>query len=112
MVDPYLPSRGDIIWLDFSLTLGREQAGHRPALVLSNLRFNRVTGLALTCPITSRARGFPFEVPLPADLPVTGIVLGQQLKSVDWRARGSEFAARAPDVVVQAVLARVRPLLA
>ena len=112
MVDPdYLPARGDIVWLSFSPQVGHEQAGHRPALVLSPKIYNERSSVALLCPITSRVRQYPFQVPLPADGPVTGMVLADQLRSVDWRARGARFASRAPRQVVGEVLAKIRILL-
>ena len=112
MVDgDYVPSRGDIVWLSFTPHAGHEQAGHRPALVLSPESYNEVTSLALCCPITSRVRGYPFEVALPATIPVTGVVLADQLRSLDWRARGARFECRAPRQVVSEALGKVGVLL-
>lgn len=91
----YIPDRGDIVWLEFTPQAGREQAGRRPALVLSPRNYNDRSSLALLCPITSRVRGYPFEVQLPPSGPVTGVVLADQLRSQDWRARHAKFAARA-----------------
>jgi mRNA interferase MazF len=105
------PSRGDLLWLDFDPQAGREQAGRRPALVLSPLAFNRLTGLALVCPITRTSRGFRFEVSLPAGGPVEGIVLSDHARTLDWRVRGNGFIAKADASVVFAVIARVRTLL-
>lgn len=79
----YIPQRGDIIWLDFNPQAGREQAGRRPAFVVSPAAYNRKVGLALVCPVTSRVKGYPFEVVLPAGLAVTGVILSDQLKSLD-----------------------------
>ena len=107
----YLPTRGDILWLDFSPHAGHEQAGYRPALVVSPRMYNERSSVVLVCPITSRVRQYPFEVPLPADGPVTGVVLAHQIRSVDWRARGARFEARAPRRIVGEVLARARILL-
>ena len=106
-----VPDAGDLIWLTFDPQLGREQAGRRPALVLSPESYNRKSGLAMVCPITSRLKGYPFEVPLPDDLPITGAILADHLKSLDWRARKAERAARVPPDVLAEVLDRVAPLL-
>lgn len=86
-----VPSRGALVWLDFVPQAGREQSGRRPALILSPAPYNQKTGLALACPITSQAKGYPFEVPLPAGLPVSGVVLADHVKSIDWRARRAEL---------------------
>ena len=107
----YVPARGDIVWLSFTPQAGHEQAGHRPALVLSPEAFNDKTGLALCCPITSRVRGYPFEVDLPSTGPVTGVVLADQIKSLDWRARYARFECRATRRVVNEVLQKVHALL-
>ncbi len=108
----WVPDRGDLVWLDFDPQAGHEQAGRRPALVISPVAYNRATGLALCCPVTSRVKTYPFEVALPADLAVGGVILSDQLRSLDWRARhASATGARAPDAVITAVLARARTLL-
>ena len=83
----YAPARGDVVWMHFDPQAGREQAGRQPALVLSPEAYNRRVGLALCCPITSQVKGYPFEVSLPAGLDVAGVVLADQLKSLDWRRR-------------------------
>ena len=90
----YIPDRGDIIWTDFDPQAGHEQAGSRPALVLSRHVFNAASGLAICCPITGRQKGYPFEVPLPANLEIYGVVLVDQIRSIDWRAREVEFKAQ------------------
>lgn len=108
----YVPARGDLVWLQFSPHAGREQAGHRPALVLSQEDYNRASGLALLCPITSRIKGYSFEVPLPAGLKVQGAILSDHVRSVDWVARGVERIAPAPPEVVKIVLAKAMALLA
>jgi mRNA interferase MazF len=107
----YVPRRGDIVWLSFTPQAGHEQAGRRPALVLSPSAYNRKVGLALCCPITSRVKGYPFEVIVPKGLAVAGVVLADQLKSLDWRARHAEFADRLPDADVSGVLGLVMALL-
>jgi mRNA interferase MazF len=105
------PDRGDTVWLDFAPRLGHERDGRRPALVLSPRAYHVRTGLALVCPITREAKGYPFEVALPAGFPVDGAVLADQVKSVDWRSRHSSFIARAPDEVVRSVGGLVSRLL-
>ena len=107
----YVPARGDIVWLAFSPQAGHEQAGRRPALVLSPQSYNEKTSLALCCPITSRVKGYPFEVPLPSASPVTGVVLADQVKNLDWRARRTGFGCRAPAQVVDEVMKKLTVLL-
>ena len=106
------PERGDVVWLTFTPQAGHEQAGRRPALVLSPRTYNRKVGLALVCPITNQVKGYPFEVALPPGLVVQGVVLSDQVKSLDWRARRAEFAARLPPDRVGEVLAKLGALLA
>lgn len=105
------PDRGDLVWLEFDPQAGHEQAGKRPALVLSPRAYNAKVGLALFCPVTSRLKGYPFEVVLPADLGISGVVLSDQVKSLDWRARRSKRAGRAPAATVDEVLAKLAALL-
>lgn len=107
----YCPRRGDLVWLSFSPQSGHEQAGVRPALTLSPEEYNRKVGLAVFCPVTSKAKGYPFEVPLPAGLEVSGVVLSDQLRSLDWKARRARFASRAPDAATVEVLRRAAALL-
>ena len=107
----YVPDRGDLVWLEFDPQAGHEQAGHRPAVVLSPRIYNQKSGLALFCPVTSRIKGYPFEVTLPPDLPVQGAVLCDQVKSLDWSARRSRLAVRLPEPVTDDILAKVRALL-
>ncbi|WP_349264121.1 endoribonuclease MazF [Longimicrobium sp.] len=105
------PDRGDLVWIDFDPQAGHEQAGRRPALVVSPGAYNARVKLALLCPITSRVKGYPFEVALPEGLLISGVVLADQVRCVDWRARNCTFVQEAPASVVQEVLARVAPLL-
>ncbi len=105
------PERGDLVWLDFNPQAGREQAGRRPALVLSPRAYHQKTAYAVVCPITSRAKGYPFEVVLPEGLAVVGAVLADQVKSVDRHVRRIEVAGRAPETVVEEVAAKLRALL-
>ena len=108
----YVPDRGDVVWLSFDPQAGHEQAGRRPALVLSPAAYNGKVGLALLCPITSQIKGYPFEVRLPSDLAVTGVVLADQVKSLDWRARRAQRLGVLPTVLVAEVLAKLGALLA
>ena len=112
MSRPYVPDRGDIVWLEFTPQAGREQAGHRPALVISPKVYNRKVGLALFCPITSRVKGYPFEVVLPPGGKATGAVLSDQIKSLDWRARNARRLGRASQEITANVLAKIHTLVA
>ena len=107
----YVPRRGDIVWLSFDPQAGHEQAGRRPAFVVSAQVYNRKTGLFLACPITSKVKGYPFEVPLPENPEVSGVVLADQIKSLDWKARRAKFSARTDDRVIDEVTALVLPLI-
>lgn len=107
----HVPNRGDLVWLQFNPQAGHEQAGWRPAIVISPLLYNRKTGLALFCPITSQIKGYPFEVVLPADLEISGAILSDQLKSLDWRARKAKRICSAPTQIIEEVLAKVRVLV-
>lgn len=91
----YVPERGDVVWVDFDPTRGHEQAKTRPALVLSPRSYNQKTNLALMCPITTKAKGYPFEVPLVAKQ-IEGVILGDQLRSLDWSVRNVRFIQKAP----------------
>lgn len=107
----YVPDRGDAIWLNFTPQAGHEQAGHRPALVLSPEFYNQKAGLALLCPITSQVKGYPFEVPLSEADAVRGVVLADQVKSLDWREREAEFIEEVPEAVTREVISKVQALL-
>jgi mRNA interferase MazF len=111
MVSRYVPERGDIVWLQFDPQAGHEQAGHRPALTVSPGAYNRKTGLALFCPITSKVKGNPFEVAFCAKK-VSGAILADQLKSLDWRARKASYAEAVSKVILAETLAKIAPLLA
>ena len=108
----FIPQRGDLVWMTFDPQAGHEQAGRRPALILSPAAYNGKVGLALCCPITNRIKGYPFEVSVPIDSSITGVILSDQVKSLDWRARHAEFAFRLPDAGMQEVLAKLGTLLA
>ncbi len=108
---PYVPERGNIVWLTFTPQAGHEQAGRRPALVLSPSAYNGKVGLAIFCPITSQIKGYPFEVPVPQGLTVGGAILSDQVKSLDWRVRKAEFICKLPDSTLTAVMKRVGTLV-
>ena len=107
----FVPDSGELIWLEFDPQADREQAGRRPALVLSPRIYNAKSGLLLACPITSQVKGYPFEVALPDGLAVTGVILADHLKSIDWKARRAEMLGRATPQVIEEVRARLAPLL-
>ena len=92
----WIPERGDVVWITMDPTVGHEQSGRRPALVLSPAAYNGRVGLAILCPLTSQVKGYPFEVRVPEGLPVEGVILADQAKSLDWRAREAEVLCTAP----------------
>jgi mRNA interferase MazF len=106
----FIPDRGDVVWLSFSPKAGHEQAGRRSALVLSPAAYNEKVGLSICCPITSKVKGYPFEVSIPKKCKVEGVVLSDQVKSLDWRTRESEFIYKLPANTVNEVLARLSTL--
>ncbi|MFN2399009.1 MAG: endoribonuclease MazF [Gemmatimonadaceae bacterium] len=110
-VGRYVPERGDAIWLEFDPRAGHEQAGRRPALVVSPMAYNAKVGLALVCPITSQVKGYPFEVAVPSGLKITGVILSDQIKSIDWRSRKAKRISAMPVVVVETVIQRIEVLL-
>lgn len=107
----FIPDSGDFVWLTFDPQAGREQAGRRPALILSPKIYNSKSGLALACPITNQVKGYPFEVAVPNGSGATGVILADHLKSVDWKARRAEHLGRCPDEALQEVRAKLAPLL-
>ena len=108
----YCPDRGDIVWLSFDPHAGHEQAGRRPALILSPRAYNRKVGLALLCPITSQRKGYPFEVDLPEGLEVPGVVVADQVKSTDWRVRRADHCCTPAEDVLMEVIGKLQTLLA
>lgn len=107
----YVPDRGELIRLDLNPQAGREQAGRRPALVLSSVDFNKKTGFVVVCPLTNQAKGYPFEVPIKesavTDGTATGVILADQAKSLDWTARNAEYFATLDDETVNQVVGMV-----
>ncbi len=110
MVATYIPDRGDIVWLNFSPQQGHEQAGVRPALILSSQRYNQSSKLMLACPITSKVKHYPFEVRVKAKK-IDGVVLADQVKNLDWSARKMSFAEKAPSEVVEQTQELIETLL-
>jgi len=107
----FVPERGDVVWLTFDPQAAHEQAGRRPAVVLSPAIYNAKTGLALFVPITSQVKGYPFEIVLPEGLDVSGAVLADHVKSLDWRARRAELLCRLPADIAAQVVRRTAVLL-
>jgi len=107
----YIPERGHVIWINFNPQAGHEQAGRRPAVVLSPATYNGKVGLAILCPITSQIKGYPFEVRIPHGLAVTGVALADQAKSLDWRVRNAELICALPEATITEVLQKLGTLL-
>ncbi len=107
----YIPDSGDIVWVMFNPQAGHEQAGHRPALVLSPKAYNGKVGLAILCPITSQVKGYPFEVLIPEGLEINGAILSDQVKSLDWRARKAEFGCKLPATAFNEVVQKLSTLI-
>jgi mRNA interferase MazF len=106
-----IPDRGSLVWLEFSPQAGHEQAGRRPAIVLTTRAYHQRSALAVVCPITGNQRGWPMEVKLPDGLPISGVVLVDQLRSIDREARFLTIAGQAPREVLEDIDARLAPLL-
>ena len=106
----FSPQRGDIVWLNFNPQAGSEQAGRRPALVISPTAYNERVGLAIFCPITSKSKGYPFEVLIPVGHKIAGVILADQVKSLDWRVRNASYVENMPAELVDEVLAKVETL--
>ena len=113
MVKPrtYIPRCGDVVWITLNPQAGREEAGRRPAVVISPESYNGKVGLAIFCPVTSQVKGYPFEVVIPAGLPVSGAILSDQVKSLDWRARKAELICALPARTISEVLQKLATLL-
>ena len=107
----YIPQCGDVVWITLNPQAGHEQAGRRPAVVLSPQNYNSKVGLAILCPITNQIKGYPFEVLLPTGLPIAGAILSDQVKSLDWRARNAELICTLPTETISEVLQKLVTLL-
>lgn len=107
----YVPERGDVVWLQFNPQTGSEQAGHRPALVISPRSYNKKVGLAIFCPLTSKVKGYPFEVEVLGGRKAKGAVLADQVKSLDWRTRKASKFDSVSDQVMEEVLAKIAVLV-
>jgi mRNA interferase MazF len=111
MVKGFIPDRGDIVWINMQPQAGHEQSGRRPAAVLSPKSYNGKVGLALLCPITSQIKGYPFEVMIPSELKVKGVILSDQVKSLDWKIRKAEFCDKLPQDVILEIIKKLETLL-
>ena len=107
----YVPDRGDAVWLTFDPHAGHEQAGRRPAVVVSPKPYNARSGLALFCPVTSQVKGYPFEVLLPEDLPIEGAILSDQVRSLDWRVRKAARICALPSATIDEVVGKLQTLV-
>jgi mRNA interferase MazF len=111
MTSLFVPERGDIVWVSLDPQAGHEQAGRRPALVLSPRSYNAKVGLAILCPLTSQIKGYPFEVMLPEGSKVQGAILSDQVKCLDWKSRKAEFICKLPHHITADVLSKLNTLL-
>lgn len=107
----YVPDRGDLVWLDFNPQAGHEQAGRRPALIVTPKIYNQRTSLCLACPITTKVKGYPFEVALPGKAAVAGVILADQLKNLDWRVRRAERLGTVDEKTMGSVLDLIMSLI-
>lgn len=110
-MDNYIPERGDVVWIDMNSQAGHEQAVRRPAVVLSPSAYNSKVGLALLCPVTTQIKGYPFEVNIPKGFKVSGTILSDQVKSLDWKVRHAEFFDKIPEPVTLEILKKLTTLL-
>ena len=107
----YIPSRGDIVWLEFDPQAGHEQSGRRPALVISPRIYNQKVGLGLFCPITSQIKNYPFEVKIPQSLKIKGVILSDQIKSLDWKERKAKLICKLPKRNFKEVIGKIKTLI-
>ncbi|UQZ85506.1 mRNA interferase MazF [Paenibacillus konkukensis] len=107
----YVPDRGDLVWLQFNQQAGHEQAGKRPALIISSASYNGKVGLSLLCPVTSKQKGYPFEVVIPQNLPIEGVILADQVKSLDWQSRQAAFICKVSQETLSEVVAKLDLLI-
>jgi mRNA interferase MazF len=110
-MDSYVPEQGDFVWINMNPQLEHEQAGRRPAIILSPVAYNKKVALAILCPITKQTKGYPFEVIIPIGLGVNGVILSDQVKSFDWKARNTVFIGKAPETTTLEVLKKLNTLL-
>lgn len=110
VINNYIPERGDIVWLNFAPQIGREQQGERPAIVISPKPYNKKAGLALFCPITTKQKGYPFEVKI-MNGKINGVVLSDQIKSLDWQQRNAKFIAKATDEEMNEIIKKLSVLI-
>lgn len=111
MAESYVPAKGDVVWLEFSPQAGHEQSGHRPALCISPREYNEKVGLAIFCPITSQSKGYPFEVELPQSMAITGVILSDYVKSLDWKALRAQYICTLTTKQLSEVIGKLRTLL-
>ena len=111
MMDNYIPNRGDVVWINMNPQAGHEQSGRRPAVVLSPYSYNAKVGLASFSPVTNQIKGYPFEVIIPEGFKVTGAILSDQVKSLDWKVRNAEFLDKMPGSVTLEILTKLATLL-
>jgi mRNA interferase MazF len=106
-----VPERGDLIKLDFDNTQGHEQTGYRRAIVITPFPYNKITGLAMVCAITNQKKGYPFEVDIPAGLNVTGVILSDQIRTIDWKVRNVRIVDKAPSDCIEKVIENLSKLI-
>jgi mRNA interferase MazF len=106
----YVPESGDIVWLNFNPQTGHEQSGRRPALVISPQEYNEKTDLAIFCPVTSQVKNYPFEVKIPDDLEISGVILSDQIKNLNWKIRKAEFICKLPKAALRETLNKMNAL--
>jgi len=111
MANDYVPSRGDIVWLEFNPQIGTEQAGRRPAIVVSPKTYNQKVGLAIFCPITSQIKGYSFEVKIPENCEIQGVILSDQIKSLDWKKRKAEYICQISKEILSELIGKIRTLI-
>jgi len=110
MVKSYIPEKGDLVWLDFTPQSGHEQSGRRPAVVVSPQEYNRKTGLGIFCPLSSKEKGYPFEVKIE-NKKISGVVLSDHLKSLDWLSRNAEFVSTVTEKELEEILDKIKVLI-
>lgn len=111
MQEKFVPDRSDVIWINLNPQAGHEQAGRQPVLVITGFEYNKKVGLAILCPITNQIKGYPFEVKIPSGLQVTGAILSDQVKCLDWKVRKAEFICKLPSKVTIEVLKKLNTLI-